>query len=155
MKKVTRLLAVAGVCLAATPLSACGSGSDEATTAKDGEPADVAPVKGTNVEQVKLTAQAARRVGIRTAPVEQVKIRGRSGGDRVRKAIPYSAVLYAADGKAFAYTSPRPLLFVRAPIVIADITGDHAVLSSGPPVGAAVVTIGGSELYGTEFGVEE
>jgi hypothetical protein len=155
MKKVTQLLVIAGVCLAATQLSACGSGSDEATAAKDGEPADVTPVKGTNVEQVKLTAQAAKRVGIRTARVEQVRIRRRRGGDRVRKTIPYSAVLYGADGKTFAYTSPRPLVFVRALIEITDIRGDRALLSSGPPVGAAVVTVGGSELYGTEFGVEE
>jgi hypothetical protein len=46
-------------------------------------------------------------------------------------------------------------VFVRAPIEVTDIRGDQALLSSGPPVGAAVVTVGGSELYGTEFGVAE
>jgi hypothetical protein len=155
MKRLKPLAAVAVVCLGGAQLAACGSGSDEATGATGGEPADVSPIKGTNVEQVKLTAQAARRVGIRMASIEQVRVQRRSGGDRVRKTIPYSAVLYDADGKTFAYTSPRPLVFVRAPIQVTDIRGDRAVLSSGPPVGAAVVTVGGSELYGTEFGVEE
>jgi hypothetical protein len=145
MKKLTRVLAIVVGCLAAAQLSACGSGSDEPTAGKQSEAADVAPIKGTNLNEVKLSAQAARRVGIRMAPIS-----GDSG-----KTIPYSAVLYDADGKTFAYTSPRPLVFVRAPINITDIRGDRALLSSGPPVGAAVVTVGGSELYGTEFGVEE
>jgi hypothetical protein len=146
MKRLEQLLAIAGVCLAATQLSACGSGSDEATAGKQVEPADVALIKGTNLNEVKLSAQAARRVGIRTAAISV---------GRVGKTIPYSAVLYDADGRTFAYTSPRPLVFVRAPIKVTDIRGDRALLSSGPPVGATVVTVGGSELYGTEFGVEE
>ncbi|MFL5841223.1 MAG: hypothetical protein ACJ77Z_12315 [Thermoleophilaceae bacterium] len=146
MKKVTPALALAAGCLAAAQLSACGSGSNGATGAKEGEPADVSAIKGTSLNEVKLSAQAARRVGIRTAAL---------GGDRVGKTIPYSAVLYDADGRTFAYTSPRPLVFVRAPIHVTDIRGDHALLSSGPPVGTAVVTVGASELYGTEFGVEE
>ena len=35
----------------------------------------------------------------------------------------------------------------------ADIDGDVAVLSSGPPVGTRIVTVGVAELFGTEFGV--
>jgi hypothetical protein len=155
MNKVTPALAIAVGCLAAAQLAACGSGSNDATAAKEGEPADVSRVKGTNLNEVKLSAHAARRVGIRTAAIEQLRIHVRSGGDRIRKTIPYAAVLYDADGRTFAYTSPRPLVFVRAPITVTDIRGDHALLSSGPPVGAAVVTVGGPELYGTEFGVEE
>jgi hypothetical protein len=154
MKNVPPMRAIAVGCLAAALLSACGSGSNEGT-ATNAEPADVAPIKGTNLNEVKLTAQAARRVGIRTAAIERVRSHVRSGGDRDAKTIPYSAVLYDADGRTFAYTSPRPLVFVRAPIKVIDIRGDQALLSSGPPVGAAVVTVGGSELYGTEFGVAE
>ena len=35
------------------------------------------------------------------------------------------------------------------------IDGDAAMLSSGPPVGTAVVTVGSQELFGTEYDVEE
>jgi hypothetical protein len=64
-------------------------------------------------------------------------------------------VLYDADGKTFAYTNPKRLVYVRAPITVADIKGNSALLSSGPPVGTTIVTVGAPELYGTEFGVEE
>jgi hypothetical protein len=69
--------------------------------------------------------------------------------------IPYDAVIYAADGSTFAYTSPKPLIFVRAQIRVGDIRGDAAQLLSGPPKGTAVVTVGSQELYGTEYEVEE
>lgn len=152
-KKVTPALVVAVGCLAAAQLSACGSGSNE--DAAKTEPADVTPVKGKDVSEVKLSPAAARRVGIRTATVDEVRIPVRHGGDRVRETIPYSAVLYSADGKTFAYRRERRLVYVRTPITVTDIRGDRAVLASGPPVGTAVVTVGAPELYGTEFGVEE
>ena len=43
--------------------------------------------------------------------------------------------------------------YVRQPITIAAILGSTAVLSSGPPVGAAVVTVGAAELLGTEYDI--
>jgi hypothetical protein len=146
MKKLTTVLAIAVGCVAGAQLAACGSGSDRATAGRQVEPSDVLPIKGTTLNEVKLSAQAARRVGIRTRAI---------GRYRAVKTIPYSAVLYDPHGATFAYTRPRPLVFVRAPIAITDIRGGQAYLSSGPPVGAAVVTVGGPELYGTEFGVEE
>ena len=62
--------------------------------------------------------------------------------------IPYDAVLYAADGSTFTYTSPKPHVFVRAPISVRNIRGDRAVLSAGPPAGTPVVTVGSQELFG-------
>jgi hypothetical protein len=50
--------------------------------------------------------------------------------------------------------STGPLTFVRAPIKVAEIQGDTAVLSKGPPEGTEVVTVGGEELLGTEFAIE-
>jgi hypothetical protein len=38
-------------------------------------------------------------------------------------------------------------------VVIDQTTAEDAYLSSGPPVGAAVVTVGASELLGAEYGV--
>jgi hypothetical protein len=126
---------------------AAGSRSDDGTDAGDTSPAQVEPVKGSDVSRVILTAQAARRIGIRTASI--------SRGTGRRTVMPYDAVLYAADGSTFTYTSPSANVFVRSPIRVADIRGDRAVLSSGPPVGTAVVTVGSQELFGTEYEVEE
>jgi len=41
-----------------------------------------------------------------------------------------------------------------APIKVASIQGDTAVLSDGPAPGTEVVTVGGEELLGTEFAIE-
>ena len=76
-----------------------------------------------------------------------------SGDGEKRKVIPYAAVLYDAKGNTWVYTNPEELVFIRKPIQIDTIVGDEAFLVDGPPVGAAVVTVGGAELYGTEFGV--
>jgi hypothetical protein len=150
MKKITRALVLAVGCLVAVALSACGSSGEPASNGH--EPADVVPIKGTDLSRIKLTAEAAKRVGIQTAAIEPVAAKGKSGR---LESIPYSAVLYGADGKTFAYTNPRRLVYVRAPITVADIKGNSALLSSGPPVGTTIVTVGAPELYGTEFGVEE
>jgi hypothetical protein len=76
-----------------------------------------------------------------------------SGEGEKRKVIPYAAVLYDAKGNTWVYTNPEPLVFIRQPIQIDTIVGDEARLIDGPSVGTAVVTVGGAELYGTEFGV--
>jgi len=76
-----------------------------------------------------------------------------SGGGDKRKIIPYAAVLYDAKGDTWVYTNPEQLVFIRQPIQIDTIAGDEVTLVNGPPAGTAVVTVGGAELYGTEFGV--
>jgi hypothetical protein len=71
--------------------------------------------------------------------------------------IPFKAVLYAPSGEAFTYVSIEPELFERTPIVVEYVAGDVAVLTDGPPraplPGTPVVTVGGPELSGAEFGV--
>lgn len=73
-----------------------------------------------------------------------------SGTDEKRKVVPYSAVYYGADGTAWVYVNPKPLVFERQPIVIERIVGDLAILSDGPSVGTKVVTVGAPLLYGAE-----
>jgi len=76
-----------------------------------------------------------------------------SSSGRLRKVVPYSAVLYDAYGQTSMYTSPQPLTYVRHPVTIDYVEDDVAVLSDGPPVDTEVVTVGAAELYGTEFEV--
>ena len=103
------------------------------------------PIAGTDAKRVTLRPEGARRVGLETVPVR------RADG---RKVVPYGAVLYMSDGRAFVYTSPRPLTYVRAPIEVEDVEGDRAVLARGPPVGTLVVAKGAAEVYGSEFEVD-
>jgi hypothetical protein len=138
----------AALVVAATGTSACASSpSFDSEAAGDEGPARVEPMKGTDVQRVILTAQAARRVGIETAP-----IRAARGHERL---VPYAAVMYGAAGDAFVYTNPNGRTYVRRPIAIARIVGNAALVTDGPPSGTAVVTVGAAELLGTEYGVEE
>lgn len=78
-----------------------------------------------------------------------------SGGDTPRKVVPYAAVLYGVNGETWVYSNPEPLVFVRQPIVIDYIEDNLAILSEGPEVGTAVVTVGAAELFGAETGVSK
>ena len=131
------------------PLAACGGNAVEE---KGQEPAvtEQVSVRGTHVTRVKLTAAAARRLGVRTGVVRS------RGAGASRTVIPYDAVLYDPNGDTWTYTSPKPLAFQRADIRIARIDGKVAVLTKGPPVGTPVVTAGASEIWGVEYGgIEE
>jgi hypothetical protein len=138
-----RIGAAVAVAVVATALAACGGSSDGEG---GGEPATVEPIKGTDRNAVTLTAQAAQRLGIQTAQVRRL-------GSRTT--VPYGAVVYNPDGSTFTYTSPKPRVYVRAPIAVARIAGGEAILAKGPAVGTAVVTVGSQELYGSEYEVEE
>jgi hypothetical protein len=110
--------------------------------------ADVKTVNG--VDQVTLTPRAEQRLGIETSAISQARV-----SNAQRKVIPYAAVLYAADGHAFTFTSPAPRTFVETPITVDYIAGGRAILKRGPATGTTVVTVGSAELLGTAHGVEE
>ena len=127
-------------------LSACGEASTgyDYETASHHVPAKLEPIKGTDVQRVIFDAEAAERVGLKTAPIRQ---------DGQETVLPYDAVIYGADGKTYAYTAPEPLTYVRQEIEIDHVAGDSVMLSGGPPTGTEVVTVGAAEVYGTEFEV--
>jgi hypothetical protein len=135
--------ACAGLVLiaASVSLSAC---SDLPETASHYEPAKLEPIKGTDVQRVRFTAEGVKRVGLQTASIRE------NGQEKI---IPYAAIIYDAEGNTFTYTNPEPLTFVRQEIEIDRVDGDNVVLSDGPPAGTEVVTIGAAEVYGTEFEV--
>ncbi|MDX6631957.1 MAG: hypothetical protein QOH00_4203 [Gaiellales bacterium] len=132
-----------GLVILGLALSACGGSSDSATPV---EPATITKLAG-GVSQITLTADAARRIDVKTAAAKS------DGGNTV---IPYAAVLYDPDGATWTYTNPKPLVFVRADITVDRIDGERAILTKGPAVGTAVVTVGATELWGVEYGgIEE
>jgi hypothetical protein len=109
------------------------------------------PIEGSDVMQVTLSEEAASRLDIQTAPVETA---GKTSG-AATSTMPYAAILYDPAGDTWTYTNPEPLVFVRAPVDVIRIEGDTAMLSSGPPAGTEVVTVGAAELLGSEYEVGE
>jgi hypothetical protein len=153
MRHINRWLIVV-VVAAGLGLSACGGSSEfDNEAASDEGPSKVQPVKGTSYSRVILTRQAAQRVGIRTAPIRTERSAGAGGAQR--KVMPYDALIYDAEGHAFAFTNPQPLVYVRQQVRVARIDGRLAFLAAGPAAGTPVVTVGAAELLGVEYGVEE
>jgi hypothetical protein len=141
--------ACAGLVLiaAGASLSACGGGGStgyDYETASHHDPAELEPIKGTDVQRVIIDPEGVERAGIQTAPIRQ------NGQGTV---MPHSALIYTPEGNAYAYTVTEPRTYVRKKIVIDHVDGDSVMLSDGPPAGTEVVTVGAALLYGTEFEV--
>ena len=130
---------------AALALSACAR--VEAPAAAKNDPVKVEKIQGTTLSRLTLEAAAATRIGLKTETV------GVRAGEGERTTVPYSALLYDTKGATSVYTNPEPLVFVRQPVRVDSIEGDVAFLLEGPPPGTSVVTAGGAELAGSEFGV--
>jgi Cu/Ag efflux pump CusA len=115
-------------------------GTDVATADK---PAVLVPAEDGGPGSITLSAEAEERVGIETAAVV--------GGEF--STVPYGAVVYDNQGAAWTFVRIGERTYQRAPIAIADIVGVQARLSSGPPAGTEVVTVGAAELVGVEAGI--
>jgi hypothetical protein len=140
--------AMAGLLVgAAVILAGCGT----ATPAAEAPPATVTPIAGSQVQQLQLTGRAVQRLGIATQPVRLAP--GASGVAGAREVIPYSAVVYDTDGSTWTYVNTAARTYLRKEITVAAIRDNLALLSAGPPVGTAVVTVGAAELLGTEYNI--
>ena len=138
---------VAGLVIGGLQLTACQRLEG---THKPEHPAEVKHIKGSELSVVTLTAKAIERIALKTDEVREQK------GTReaaVRRAVPYSSLIYDAQGATWVYTSPEPRTFVRHKVDVAYIEGKSAFLTDGPPAGTIVASVGVAELYGTEFGV--
>lgn len=130
-------------------LAAC-SEVPAATSSKIDPAARVEPVEGTDLKKLVLTEQAVEHIGITVVPVAP----GPASTDGLeRRVVPHSAVLFQPTGAALVYTNPAPLVFVRQPVTVESFQGEAVILSAGPPPGTGVVSVGGAELLGVEFGV--
>ena len=136
-----RLLAGATLAIVSLSLSSCSE--IETETAAGYEPATVESVKGRDdLKRVTLTAEGARRLGLKTAEVEP---RG------AHTTVPYAALIYDAEGDTYVYASSTPLSFLRREVEVQRIDGNRALLSEAPRAGTTVVTIGAAEVYGAEL----
>jgi uncharacterized phage protein gp47/JayE len=134
---------VAGVSTLSYPTEAAYPDTDRDT-------ARVEQTDAGNPPRVILSADAARRAGVQTVPVQARQMAGKPALE-----IPYGAVFYDPDGVTWTYVAVQPSTFVRQHITVDSIRGGVAVLSAGPPAGTPVVSVGAAQLYGTEVGVEE
>lgn len=138
-RKLRRLGSGFALLAAAVVLSAC---QEVPSTKVDSKPYTLQPIKGTDLQRVKLEAHVARKIDVQTATV--------SGRGKLRL-VPHAAVIYNPEGKSFVYTVPAPLTYVRAPIAVRLAIDERAILSKGPPAGTKVVTVGAAELLATEY----
>lgn len=141
---------LAGVFLFQQPQMA--PAADSSQIQGDTKPAQVIPIRDSDLNRVVLTERATQRLAIVTAPV-QVATPAQARQASGRTVIPYAAVIYDARGGTWTYTNPEAFVYVRHPITVDYIDQDFAVLSSGPPSDVKVVTVGVAELFGVEFGV--
>jgi hypothetical protein len=138
-------LSVAGLVIgAAAILAGCATTSPAAAP-----PAMIKPVAGSQIPELQLTERAVQRLGIVTQPVRPTTTAGQSA----REMIPYSAVVYDTDGSTWTYVNIAARTYERKPITVTAIDGQSALLSVGPAVGTAVVTVGAAELLGTEYNI--
>jgi len=140
---------VIGLAAAVTMILA---GCSAANPREESPPATVEAIAGSPVQQVRLTEQAMHRLGIVTQEIRAAKVteHGRPGSHLV---IPYSAIVYDTDGSTWAFVNTAARTFVRQRITVSAIEGGRAVLTKGPAVGSAVVTVGAPELLGTEYNI--
>jgi hypothetical protein len=138
-------LAPTAVALALAAAGLTGCREVEVASSPGYEPAKLQPIGNGDLMRVTFTAEGARRVGLRTAAVT------RAGRATV---VPYEALIYDGEGKAYVYTSPAPLSYVRSEVTVAHIDGDRVLLARGPRPGTQVVTVGASEVYGAENEIE-
>ena len=134
-----RLGALALLITMAFSLAACAKTSH--TEEAIDEPAKVEKIQGTELNRIVLEEKAVQRLGITTATVADLAppVPGQT-------VVPYSALIYDANGAASVYTNPEARTYVRAPVTVAVVRDNSAVLSPGPPLGTPIVTVGAAEL---------
>ena len=129
----------------ATAASLAGCAEIEVPLVEPYEPAAVETPGPNQPARVILTEEAEHRVALQTSLVRP------SGAD---VAVEYPALVYDKAGKPWVFTVIGPRTYVRSPISIKEVREDNQViLTSGPPAGTQVVTIGAIELWGAELGI--
>lgn len=108
------------------------------------QPSEVEDVGTLGLKQVTFTLEGAQQVELQTSTAVRI---GR------QTVVDYAALIYDDKGATWVYTAPKPLTYLRASVAVDRIEGDRVFLSSGPPVGTKVVTVGATEVYGAELDI--
>jgi hypothetical protein len=141
--------AAAVLFLVALPLTSCGPASN--ASAQDPKPIKVERLNSaTEPTRETLTADAAKRLDIQSAPAVEVVLAGQP-----RTVIPYAGLLYDTNGNTWIYINSAPLTFIRHRVTVDHIQGDQVFLSDSLSPGTKVVIVGAEELYGSEFEFKE
>jgi hypothetical protein len=140
--RIAVLMAAAGLAL-----TGCQVGAQDNVPTVAVHPAVVQQAKDGGPARLTLSNEAENRLGLQTTAVGHGRVAGQSG------VIPYAAVVYDTNGATWAFVRVGPGIYQRAPITVATISGNDALLTSGPPEGTQVVTVGGAELVGVEAGI--
>ena len=142
--KTTVRRAVQGFVVAvATAASLVGCAEIEVPLAEPYEPAHLESTGPDKPARVILTEEAQHRVQLQTTLVRP------HGAD---VSLDHAALVYDKKGKPWVFTVIGPLTFTRAAVGIKEVNENNVmILSSGPPAGTEVVTVGAIELWGTEL----
>ncbi|HET9561821.1 MAG TPA: hypothetical protein VFP01_06930 [Propionibacteriaceae bacterium] len=123
--------------------SLAGCAEIEVPLAEPYEPAHLESTGPDQPARVILTEEAQHRVQLQTTLVKP------HGAD---VSLDHAALVYDKKGKPWVFTVIGPLTYIRAAVGIKEVNGNNVViLSSGPPAGTEVVTVGAIELWGTEL----
>lgn len=125
---------------AATLLGSCAEAPSDAYVIQN-DPGHVEHVDGSEVGTVTLDEGAAERLELVTAAVTE------KGKWLV---VPDAAVFVDPEGVWWVYTAPEPNVYVRHEIGLDHQADGRSMLTSGPPAGTEIVTVGVAELYGIE-----
>lgn len=143
-------------CIALTLSALVLGGCARESTVESSEPAKVESVSGTDYKKITLADVAFKNLAIQTSPVREESIAATTGATPKRHlVIPMTALVFNSEGIPYVYTSPAAKTYIRAPLVIAEYRNQDVILTSGPPAGTQVVTIGDPALLGIEYGVGE
>jgi hypothetical protein len=143
-RQITLRKAVLGCVVAIMVAISTGCAEIESTTAEPYEPAALETPGPGQPARVILTEEAVDRVALQTTEVKML------GKDH---AVDHAALVFDKAGKPWVFTVVAPRTYVRAAIGIKDVQDNLVILSSGPPAGTQVVTIGAIELWGAELGI--
>lgn len=146
MKLINKMMIVI-LFIVGLQLSACAPND---VRAEKIQPAKLESIEGSDFKRVVLTEKAAERLDVQTATVAQEQV-----NNSTKLVIPYASIIYGLKGETWVYTNPEPLVFIRHAITIEHIEDDQVILSDGPDVGTAIVTVGVAELFGAETGVSK
>lgn len=143
-RRMVRQSVLGLVLAAAVGFSLGGCAEIESVSTEPYEPAALESAGPDEPAKVILTEEAVRRVALQTTVV------GARAGELT---VDHGALIYDKKGVPWVFAVVGPLTYVRSPVTVKHVDGDVATLSSGPPAGSEVVTVGAIELWGAELGI--